>query len=450
MMTISEGLQSISNIVWGYPVVGLCLLASVFYSLRLGLIQIRLFYHAIELVAGKYNKKGDPGMITPFQALAASISGTVGIGNIAGVAIAIVMGGPGAIFWMWVMAFLGMAAKFAEVTLGHLYRDYDKARRQYRGGAMFYITKGMGERFKFLAIFFSVCLAIGALGIGCMFQSNQIAVIFHKECHIPCYISGIILAIAVGSVTLGGVKRIAKVASLLVPFVCGLYLLSGLTVCILHITEVPQIFSVIFHDAFTGSAVAGGSVGAVIKLGIRRAIFSNEAGLGTAPIIHAVAKTPYPVREGIVAALGPFIDTIVICTVTTMVVLLSGVHHQGGTETGIALATDAFNHFMPTFGTYFIPFAALIFGFTTMITWCYYGESGAHYCLGNIITKPYRLFFAFIIALGAVLRLNDVINFSDILTGLIVIPNGIAILYLYKVVVREVKSYRKIRKEEKV
>ena len=313
------------GITWNYPVVGLCLFTGLFFTFfRLPFIQIRSFKHALSLISGKYDNPNEKGHITHFQALSAALSATVGLGNIAGVAIAISLGGPGAVFWMWIVGFLGMATKFAECTLGTFYRDEDEKTGEVRGGPMYYITKGLGSKFKPMAAFFAVCAAIGAFGAGAMFQSNQAAGALLEYYNVPLLTSGLLLAACLGIVIIGGIKRIGEVASKIVPTMCAIYVFGALLICFLNIEKLPEVLSIIMSDAFTGAAAAGGSLGTVIIMGVRRAVFSNEAGLGSAAIAHAAVKTDYPVREGIVASLGPFIDTILVCTATASIIIMSG------------------------------------------------------------------------------------------------------------------------------
>ena len=310
--------------IWYYPVVFLCLFCGIFFTLRFGLIQFRGFKHAIELVRGKYDNPNEIGQITHFQALMAALSGTIGLGNIAGVAIAISIGGPGTIFWMWIVGILGMATKFVECTLGTKYRDVNKQTNEVSGGPMYYISKRLPKFFKPLAWLFACSTVFGAFGAGGMFQANQAASALHTYFDISKEFTGIVLAIAVGLVIIGGIKRIGNVAAKIVPSMCIIYILGALIICALNISEVPNIIALIINDAFTGMAVAGGSVGTVIIWGVRRAVFSNEAGLGSASIAHAAVKTNYPIREGLVASLGPMIDTIIVCTATAIVIVLSG------------------------------------------------------------------------------------------------------------------------------
>lgn len=321
---MNEFFQQTAGLVWNYPVILLCLLSGLFFSFRFGFIQLKCFSHAIELIRGKYDDPNEKGHITHFQALSAALSGTIGLGNIAGVAIAIALGGPGTVLWMWILGFFGMATKFVECTLGTHYREEDKETGEVRGGPMYYITNGLGQSWRPMAIFFSVAIAIAGIGSASLFQANQAAQALFQYYSVPPVLTGIGLFIFGALVVIGGINRIGKVASKIVPFMCGIYVLGSLVICLLNIQLWPSALKIIISDAFTGQAAAGGVIWAVITMGVRRAIFSNEAGLGSAPIAHAAVKTNYPIREGVVASLGPFIDTIVVCSATATVIILSG------------------------------------------------------------------------------------------------------------------------------
>lgn len=637
---IEAWLESAVGMVWNYPVVGLCLLAGIFFTLRMAFIQLRCLPHALALISGKYDNPNEPGQITHFQALSAALSGTIGLGNIAGVAIAIAMGGPGAVLWMWIIAFLGMATKYVECALGTMYRDVDPETKKTHGGPMLYIVKGLGKRWTPLAIFFAICTAIGSFGFACMFQANQVASAMTRYYGIPDWITGAVLAFIVALTILGGIKRIGKVASKVVPAMCGAYLIAALAICVLNVDKIPDAFWVIFTDAFTGTAAAGGIVGTVVIIGVRRAIFSNEAGLGSAPIAHAAVKTDYPIREGIVASLGPLIDTIVVCTCTALVIVLAGnygseryeayanrtldlqssediqlsgawklqssgvpelsnrlqefrtgdsalvlggnspessattrpmsvfakgrkgiLHNnlmesrrkvadglrfssfigapsqnknrvelldengallaslkiqpdgdevEWGTTAsglpigislshsnqinqweslvllfskgfkeavqgsdfkhlrtiqlrfvggegagawfldriqaikeleGVALTTTSFDKYLDGVAGLLIAIAIFFFCYSTMITWSYYGETASSFVFGEGVKMLYKLLFVIAVFVGAVTKLTIVLNFSDLMSGLMVIPNTIAILLLSPIVVRETREY---------
>lgn len=318
-----------SNFVWSYVIVGLCVVVGVYASFRLMFIQFRSFPHAIALLRGKYEDKDEADGITTFQALATALSGTTGIGNIAGVAVAIKLGGPGAIFWMWVMALIGMALKYMEGTLGSLYRGEIGGRHEMGGGPMYYITRGLGERWRPVATFYAVCTAVACLGAWNMFQSNQAAATLQDQLQVPTWLTGAVLSFFVALVLIGGIKRIGLVASRIVPTMCVIYVSTVMVICLMNYDLLPAVMNLIFEEAFRFDSAGGGILGTAILIGIRRAVFSNEAGTGTAAIAHAAAHTRHPVRQGIVASLGPFIDTIVVCAATAFVILLSGYY---GTE----------------------------------------------------------------------------------------------------------------------
>ncbi|NQY73525.1 MAG: sodium:alanine symporter family protein [Candidatus Margulisbacteria bacterium] len=440
-ISISGLIESAVGFVWNKPVIILCLVTGIFFTLRLGFIQFRCFKHAISLIRGHYDNPNEKGQITHFQALCAALSGTIGLGNIAGVAIAIKIGGPGAIFWMWVVGILGMATKYAECGLGTYFRDVDPETGEVSGGPMHYITKGLGQKWKPMALFYAFCALMGSFGAGNMFQSNQAAEALQSSFSIPPVSTGIVLTILVGIVIIGGIKRIGKVASRIVPFMCGIYILGAIIICVMNIQSLPQILTLIVTDAFTGNAAAGGAFGTVLIWGVRRAIFSNEAGLGSAAIAHAAVKTDYPIREGIVASLGPLIDTIIVCSATAFVIIISGNYGPMAMGNGISLTTASFDMFLDGFGSIFISLAVFFFAFSTMITWSYYGERAATYLFGKKFIMPYRMIFVMCVFLGAIVQLSDVLNFADLMIGLMVIPNSIAIILLSPKVVALTKDY---------
>ena len=308
--------------VWYYPVVFLCIYCGIMFTLRSGFIQFRGIRHTIDLIRGKYDNPNEPGQITHFQALMAALSGTIGLGNIAGVAIAISLGGPGTIFWMWIAGLLGMATKFYECTLGTKYRVIKEG--NVYGGPMYYIKERLPKFLKPLAFLYAFSAVFGAFGAGGMFQANQAASALSAYFNVPTLITGLILAVGIGIVIIGGIKRIGQVAGKIVPAMCIVYIIGALIICAMNVHLLPDVFNLILTDAFSGNAVAGGAIGTVIIWGIRRAVFSNEAGLGSASIAHAAVKTNYPIREGFVASIGPFIDTVIVCTATAVVIILSG------------------------------------------------------------------------------------------------------------------------------
>ncbi|MEM6291779.1 MAG: amino acid carrier protein [Myxococcota bacterium] len=565
---MADLLARVADAVWSYPVVGLCLLSAVFFTLSLRLVQVRAFPHAIALLLGRYDRDDESGSISHFQALSAALSGTIGIGNIAGVAIAIAVGGPGSVLWMWVMGLFGMATKFVECTLGTAYREVDEQTGETRGGPMYYILEGLGPRWRPMALFYATTIAFAGLGFTCMFQSNQAAEALRENFAIPSYATGIALAVLTGAVIVGGIESIGRWAARIVPTACLIYVGGAVFICLSEYERMPAVLELIVRDGLTGEAAAGGALGAMIMWGVRRAIFSNEAGLGSAAIAHAAVKTDEPVREGIVASLGPFIDTVIVSGATAFVIVLAGNFgafkdetvgtleaqaHDGWTvmaagegpraddrldadvlaldpsaprstlafdlptdaaehhgirlaaavsgdgldatlladdeivqtltfvpetkdapaawdtrvlafgddlpegarlqlvvaaagdapqqafvatpslvheRNGISLSTASFDRFIPGFGSIFISVAGFFFALSTMIAWSYYGETASTWVFGSRALLPYRALFVALAFVGAVRKLAVVISISDILVGLLVIPNVIALLVL--------------------
>ncbi len=437
MAILNEFLATAVGWVWGLPLVILLLSTGVVLTVMLGGIQFRAFSHAIAVVRGQFDNPSDPGEISHFQALCTALSATVGLGNIAGVAVALATGGPGATFWMILVGLLGMATKFAECTLAVKYRHVDN-RGIVHGGPMHYIEKGLGPAFKPLAMFFAVACVCASFGAANMFQTNQVAAILKSSFAVPEIASGLVLAILTAIVIIGGIRRIGEVASFLVPIMGGIYIVGALIVIIMHISDVPALFGMIISDAFTGKAVAGGFFGVLIQ-GVRRACFSNEAGLGSAPIAHSAAATKEPVREGVVAVLEPFIDTVVICTMTALVILISGAYT--GEAKGVAMTAAAFNSGIPGFGNYFIPIAVTLFAYSTLLSWSYYGERAIDYLVGEKGILPYKVLYCILAVCGALWAIDPVLNFSDMMFGLMAIPNLLAVLFLLPKLRKDTKSY---------
>jgi alanine or glycine:cation symporter, AGCS family len=413
-------------------------LGALFFTVRMGFVNLRAFGHAIEVVRGKYDDPNDPGEISHFEALSSALSATVGLGNIAGVAVAVGMGGPGAVFWMIIAGFLGMSAKFVECTLGQMYRQTD-ALGHLSGGPMRYLEEGLkelklGSLGKVLAVLFSVMCIGGSFGGGNMFQANQAWAAVRESVHqvsgasIAGYdwLFGLVLAAFVGLVIVGGIKRIGAAASLIVPFMCGIYVLAGLWVLIVNYGEVPAAFVHILGEAFTPEAGYGGAVG-VLMIGFQRAAFSNEAGVGSASIAHSAAATDEPVREGIVALLEPFVDTIVVCTMTGLVVVVTGAYKTGGE--GIVMTQTAFGSAISWFPIV-LSVAVLLFAFSTMISWSYYGERCFTNLFGAGTSLVYRVIFLFFVFAGAVFQLNNVLTFSDLMILGMAFPNVLGAVLL--------------------
>lgn len=439
-------LSAAVDVVWGFPTVILMVVFGIGLSFylggRSGLIQIRAFRHAFHVVRGRYDDPNDPGQISHFKALCTALSATIGLGNIGIVAIIIKLGGPGAIFWMILAGFIGMATKFAETTLALTYRKIDNKGRAF-GGPMYYIENGLGIKFRPLGKFYALSIAIGSFGISNMFQTNQSAEILFHSFGVPHFVTGLGMAIAAGFVIIGGITRIARVSSFLMPFMATSYVLGCLVVLGFHFEKIPEMFSLIFSSAFKTTAIAGGGVYAIhmaMLQGVKRACFSNEAGLGSAAIAHSAAATNEPVREGTVALLGPFIDTVVICTLTALVILSTGVW-ETSTAVGVPLTAEAFDTVIYGFGKYFIPVSALLFAFSTLVSWSYYGEVSSFYLGGEKLVLPYKILFCIVAFLGAMWQIKAVLDFSDIMTGLMIFPNLFAIFMLVKKVKSASNSY---------
>lgn len=456
--SITNIINAISGFVWGPYMASLLLATGLVLTVRMVLIQVRGFAHGVAIATGKYDDPNHKGQLTHFQALSAALSATIGIGNIAGVALALYWGGPGAIFWMWVTAFFGMAIKFAECTLAIQYRKIDPD-GNVRGGPMYYIELGMPKYFKPLAYMFATFVAIGALGAGNMVQSNTMAHSLVDALAVPAesetmfrWIFGFIVAGLTGAVIIGGIKRIGSVASYLVPFMSIVYVVSALVVLFLNFDQILPAFELIFYHAFNPTAVVGGAAGGAtvwmtFSWGLRRGLFSNEAGQGSAAMAHATAKVDEPVREGLVAMLGPFIDTIVICSMTALVIISTGVWANG--ETGAVLTMTAFETALPGFGRWMVVIAVMLFAFSTIVAWSYYGEKGIEYLGGSRSKLPYKWIFIIFTLLGATLDLKPVWNFADAANGLMSTPNLIALIFLSGAVVKISKKYMDEKKAGK-
>ena len=392
------------------------------------------------MISGKYDNPDDDGEITHFQALSAALSATIGTGNIAGVGIAIALGGPGAIFWMWVTAVFGMCLKYGECLLSLNYRIIHEDGK-VGAGPMYYLEKGLGQ--KWLGILFALFAVIASFGIGNMVQANSVAEPVLEYFHIPKIITGLIIGGLVFAVIVGGIKRIGRVASKLVPFMSVFYILGALIVIALRFTEVPHAFYLIFSGAFTGTSAVGGFAGAAvaqaIRMGVARGLFSNEAGLGSAPIAHGAAQTKEPVREGLVAMLGPFIDTLVICTMTALVILVSGAYTSG--LNGANLTAHGFAIGLPVIGGYIVAIGIIFFAFSTAISWSYYGDRCVDYLLGSKWVTLYRVLYCILLPVGAAGELKVVWKISDIFNALMAWPNLIGLILLSPVILKLTREY---------
>ena len=442
-------------------IVLILVLGAIFFTFWYRWINIRGFKHAIDVVRGKHDKPEDTGEISHFRALTSALAATVGLGNIAGVAVAIQLGGPGAVFWMLIAGVFGMTAKFSSCTLSQMYRKIN-ADGTVSGGPMYYLDIGLSESGyeglkvlgKVLAVMYALMIMGGAIGGGNMFQANQTAEAFASTFEISDtgtwnWVIGIILAIGVGVVIIGGIKRIGAATSKIVPFMCGIYVLASIFIILTHISQVPETIRLIFTMAFTKNAYYGGFFG-VLVMGVRRAAFSNEAGLGSAAIAHAAAKTEEPVREGIVGMIGPFIDTIVVCSMTAMVVIITGMWNDPSIpqSAGVTLTTEAFGSVIGWF-PYILTLCIGLFAYSTMISWCYYGERGWIYLLDHIGEEGYglktvvlfRIIFVVFIVVGAVSKLSDVVDFSDAMLFSMAFPNIVGSIVLAPKVLKKVRDY---------
>lgn len=441
MQVITEFLNTVSGIIWGPIMLVLLLGTGIFLTIGLKAMPWRHLTAGFQLLwRGRHSKEN--GDISPFQALMTALAATIGTGNIAGVATAIFLGGPGAIFWMWITALVGMATKYSEALLAVKYREVDE-RGRYVGGPMYYIKNGLGDSWKWLGIAFALFGMIAAFGIGNMVQANSVADAMSSSFDIPDYVTGGVMMVLTAVVILGGIKRIGVVAAKLVPIMALAYVAGALWIIFSHIGDVPAALGSIVSDAFTGTAATGGFAGAAvwaaIRFGVARGIFSNEAGLGSAPIAHAAAQTNDPVQQGMIGMLGTFIDTIIVCTMTALVIILTGVWTSG--ENGAALSMLAFNTGLPGFGGSVVTFGLAVFAFTTVLGWSYYGERCAEFLFGIRVILPYRLLWLVAIVVGALGKLEIIWLLADVLNGLMAIPNLIALVALSPIVFQLTRAH---------
>lgn len=423
-----------------FPLIFILLGTGFFVSFSLRWIQLRKLKHSFQVIGGKYDNPDDEGDVTHFQALSAALSATIGIGNIAGVALAVRLGGPGALFWMWVTALLGMALKYAECTLSHHFRTIHED-GSASGGPMYYIERGLGPKWKVLATAFASFAVICSFCTGNMNQANTIAQTFATY-QVPEWLTGVIIAFFVGLVIIGGIKRIAAVASRLVPTMAILYVGSALVILVINSDQILPSFAKVFTEAFSLKAGWGGLI-AVIMWGVRRGLYSNEAGQGSAPIAHAAAKTKESVREGTVALMGPFIDTLIVCTMTGLTIISTGVL-ESTDLTGAQLTREAFRlgfTFAPELGSIIVNASVLLFAYTTMVAWSYYGDRSIEYLLGPKAIRPYRWAYVLFNFLGAILPLAFVWNFGDIALSLMTIPNLIGVIFLMSILKKMTNDY---------
>ncbi len=441
MESILPALSAVDSVLWGPPLIILLVGTGIFLTIRLKLLQVLRLPLALRLIFKAKNQgKGD---VSSFKALCVALAATVGTGNIVGVATAVKVGGPGAIFWMWIAAFFGMATKYAEGLLAVKYRSVD-ANGEIAGGPMFYIRNGLGEKWKPLAVFFAIaCILVAFLGIGTFPQVNAIVDSMAITFAFPRVATDVILTVFIAAVTIGGLQSISKVASKLIPFMALFYIAISLGLIVLFIDRLPSAIALILDGAFTGTAAAGGFAGSTIMIamqnGIARGVFSNESGLGSAPIAAAAAKTKWPAEQGLISMTGTFIDTIIICTMTGLALVLTGVWQ--GDAAGAAMTTAAFASTYSSVGSQLLTISLILFAFTTILGWNYYGERAVIYLTGTKGVLPYRLIFIVLIASGAFLKLEAIWVLADIVNGLMAIPNLIALIALSGVVVAETNRY---------
>jgi AGCS family alanine or glycine:cation symporter len=435
-------IQDIDSWVWGIPTIVLLVGTGLWLTIRLKGLQFTKLWHSLYLALIKRKEETDqPGDITHFQALMTALSATVGTGNIAGVATAIVAGGPGALFWMWITGLVGMVTKYSEALLAVKYREKDKFGNM-SGGPMYYISKGLG--WKWLGAVFAIFASIAAFGIGNTVQSNSVAHALESTFQIPTWITAIVLMVVVGVVIIGGIKSIGRVTGLLVPVMIVFYMGGAILILLLNLDKIPGALELIIQHAFTPTAEAGGFLGAsvmlTIRMGVARGVFSNESGLGSSPIAAAAAQTKDSVTQALVSMTQTFIDTIIVCSLTGLVIIISGNWQNGitGAELTSVSFTDGLNSVV---GEYIVSIGLALFAYSTLLGWSYYGEKSIEYLLGENAIKPYRYIFTIFVGVGAVSQLNLVWSIADIFNGLMAFPNLIALLALTPVIVSESKKH---------
>ena len=448
-MEFDKIISEISSFVWGYPLLFILIGGGLYLLFVSRFLPFKYFFHAIDIVRGKFNDKKSDGEISHFQALTTALSATVGMGNIAGVAVAISIGGPGAIFWMWVSGIIGMSTKFFTSALAVMYRGVDSAGKK-QGGPMYFIVNGLGKKWFPMAMFFSFCGMVGALPV---FNVNQLTQAINDIVLKPNgfetslfsnAIIGLILIILTSIVILGGLKRISRVSARLVPFMVGVYIISILVILIVNYNNIPEYLYLIFYDAFnadyySGNSALGGVLGALIILGIRRGAFSNEAGIGMAPMAHGAAKTNNPIKEGFVAMLGPFIDTLMVCTMTALAILVTGAWKTQAD--GVSLTAAAFESSFAGIGNYILLACVFVFSISSLFSYSYYGTKCLSFIAGDNNKKKYNYIYIISIMLGATTSLSMMINLIDTFFALMAIPTMIATLTLAPKVLNELKKY---------
>ena len=438
------------NIVWGPVMLVLLVGTGIWLTLILRGLQFGMLFYALKQAFRPHPKKDDgsdhEGDVSHFGALMTALSATIGTGNIAGVATAVVTGGPGAVFWMWITAIFGMATKYGEGVLAVKYR-VTNSKGEMSGGPMYYIENGLGKKWKWLAFLFAFFGVMASFGIGSTVQANSVAQAVHSSFGIDTWITGVVLTLITAFVVLGGIQSIARVSSVVVPFMAVLYIVGGLVVVAMHFDLLLPALKVIMHDAFSGQAVAGGVVGTVIRYGVARGVFSNEAGMGSAPIAAAAAKTDHPVRQALVSMTGTFLDTIIVCSITGIVLVMGILQSNGGAFAvpdleGAALTTATFDAMLSGYGGWVVTIGLIFFAYSTTLGWCYYGEKCVTYVFGDKSVPMYRVIYVATVMLGTVLSMDMVWAAADTFNGLMAVPNLIALLLLSKVIVQETRDFK--------
>jgi AGCS family alanine or glycine:cation symporter len=455
---INDAIKAYNEYVGGVALLVLLIPIGIFFTVKLKFIQITKIRHTLRVIAGKYDNKGDHGDVSHFKALTTALSATVGTGNIVGVSLAIFYGGPGAIFWMWVTAFFGMMLKFAENTLSLKYRIFNSD-GTVSGGPMYYIEAlkpKIGKSAKILAIIFAIAAVTCSLGTGNMAQSNSMADALNQTYGVPTWASAVGFSLLVLLIVVGGLKRIADVTSKLVPIMAIFYFISAITILGIYAAEIPSALKFIISDAFTGKAAGGGFMGSMFLFtmlkGVQRGLFSNEAGQGSSPMAHAAARTEYPVREGLVASIEPLVDTLIICSLTALVITVTGAWNSG--LEGVGMTIKGFQIGLGTIGLggiaqHIVTIGLILFAFSTIISWSYYGTRAIQYLFGEKMIKPYYYFFALFVLLGAIGKIDIVWNFVDMVITFMTIPNLIALIIFTPVLSKEVKDYFALMKKNK-
>lgn len=447
MQDLQSIMETLSGLVWGPYMLVLIVGTGVFLTFRLLFWQFRMLPLAFKQVFGKHPNKKDSGDISQFASLMTALSATIGTGNIAGVATACVLGGPGAVFWMWMTALFGMATKFGEGVLAVKYRHKNE-KGEMNGGPMYYIERGLGPKWKWLAVLFALFGTLASFGIGSSVQSNTVALAVENSLGIETWMTAIIITAFSALVILGGIKTISKASSVIVPIMALGYVMGGLIIILNNLDLVMPALKMIFTYAFTGEAAAGGAIGAAIRYGVARGVFSNEAGMGSAPIAAAAAQTDHPVRQGLVSMTGTFLDTIIVCSITGIVLVMGFIMagNSFGEQTGAVLTIHVFDQLLPGFGGWVVTFGIIFFAYSTILGWSYYGEKCCTYLLGEKSVLTYRIIYIASVFIGCVVTLDLVWLFADTFNGLMAAPNCIALLLLSGVIVKESKDFIARRK----